>query len=115
MSDPVTGRGVDHVDLVVSVLDRSLVFYRGLLVPLGYEREKGIVGERGERVVYLIGAGMVAVSLRQAQSAGDYDRYRVGIHHIAFQAASRTAVDERLRWVRTQCVVVENDPREYDY
>jgi glyoxylase I family protein len=111
----VAGRGVDHLDLVVSDLDRSLAFYHGLLGPLGYEEEREIVGERGERVVYLTGSGMVAVSLREAQTEGRYDRYRIGVHHLAFQAPSREVVDERLRWVHEQGVEVENDPKEYDY
>jgi glyoxylase I family protein len=76
--------GLDHLDLVVSDLDRSLLFYRGLLGPLGYDREGDIVGERGERVVYLSGSGIASVSLRQAQESGEYDRYRVGLHHLAF-------------------------------
>lgn len=41
--------GVDHLDLVVSDLDRSLELYRGLLEPLGYLHASDIVGERGER------------------------------------------------------------------
>jgi catechol 2,3-dioxygenase-like lactoylglutathione lyase family enzyme len=108
-------RGVDHVDLVVSDLERSLAFYRGLLEPLGYDRTAEIVGEQGERVVYLIRTGGVAVSLREARSAGTYDRYRIGLHHLAFQALSRDVVDERLRWAREQGVEIENDPKEYDY
>jgi catechol 2,3-dioxygenase-like lactoylglutathione lyase family enzyme len=46
---------LDHIDLVVSDLDRSLDFYRGLLRPLGWTWEGEIVGEQGERVVYLGG------------------------------------------------------------
>jgi catechol 2,3-dioxygenase-like lactoylglutathione lyase family enzyme len=107
--------GVDHFDLVVSDLDRSLSFYRALLEPLGYVRASEIVGERGERVVYLGGPGVVSVSLRAAQTPGGYDRYRIGIHHVAFAAPSREVVDERLRWVREQRLEVENDPKEYDY
>ena len=107
--------GVDHLDLVVSDLDRSLELYRALLEPLGYTRAGEIVGERGERVVYLSGSGVVPVSLRQAQTAGRHDRYRVGIHHLAFQAPSREVVDERLRWVRAQGLQIENDPKEYAY
>lgn len=72
-------------------------------------------GERGERVVYLGGPEVVSVSLREAQSPGGHDRYRVGIHHVAFQAPSRETVDERLRWVRDQGLEVENNPKEYDY
>lgn len=112
---PVGGIGVDHFDLVVSSLDRSLPIYRELLGPLGYEDAFEIVGERGERVVYLGGKGVVEFSLREAQTPGAHDRYRVGIHHVAFAAPSRDMVDERLRWARAAGLEVENDPREYDY
>ena len=107
--------GVDHLDLVVSDLGRSLAFYRALLEPLGYAWASEIAGERGERVVYFGGSGIVPVSLRQAQTRGPYDRYRIGIHHVAFQAASREVVDERLRWARGQGAEIESDPKEYDY
>jgi glyoxylase I family protein len=57
---------IDHVDLVVSDLDRSLAFYRGLLGHLGYIGEGEIVGERGERVVYLHRhGGEGAIGLRE--------------------------------------------------
>jgi catechol 2,3-dioxygenase-like lactoylglutathione lyase family enzyme len=108
-------RGVDHFDLVVSDLERSLAFYRALLEPLGYVRTGEIVGERGERVVYLGGPDVVSFSLRAADTAGEHDRYRVGIHHVAFAALSREMVEDRLRWVREQGVEIENDPKEYDY
>jgi glyoxylase I family protein len=111
----VRGTGVDHFDLVVSSLDRSLPLYRELLGPLGYTRVSEIVGERGERVVYLGGTGIVSLSLREAQSRGAHDRYRVGIHHIAFEAPSRDVVDERLKWVSAHGLEVESEPREYDY
>ena len=44
---------IDHLDLVITSLERSLVFYRVLLAPLGYVHAGEIRGERGERVVYL--------------------------------------------------------------
>jgi catechol 2,3-dioxygenase-like lactoylglutathione lyase family enzyme len=111
----VRGTGVHHFDLVVSSLERSLPLYRELLEPLGYTRVGEIVGERGERVVYVAGQGVVAFSLREAQSDGTFDRYRIGIHHVAFEAASRDIVDERLAWARGRGLVIENDPKEYDY
>jgi len=107
--------GVDHFDLVVSSLERSLTIYHDLLGPLGYVNAGEIVGERGERVVYLSGSGVVPFSLREALTPGEHDRYRVGIHHVAFEASSREAVDERLRWARAAGLEIENDPREYDY
>lgn len=110
---------VDHLDLVVSSLERSLDFYRGLLGPLGWERENTIAGERGERVVYLSRSGRdVALSLRERQSdvhPVPYDRYAVGVHHVAFAADSRDQVDERTAWLRRQGAEIESYPREYDY
>src|SRR3954447_13060657 len=104
--------GIHHLDLVVFDLERSLAFYRGLLGPLGYVREGPIVGERGERVVYLGHIdGSSAVGLRAGQSDAHpvpYDRYAVGVHHIAFRATSRRTVDERAAWLRDQGAFVES-------
>ena len=109
------GSGVHHFDLVVSKLERSLGLYRDLLEPLGYTRVGEIVGERGERVVYVGGEGNVPFSLREAQSSGEHDRYRIGLHHVAFEASSREVVDERLRRARVLGLEIESDPREYEY
>jgi len=111
-------RGVDHLDLVVSDLEGSLEFYNELLRPLGFTRNSEIVGERGERVVYIGGTGGPSVSLRQSQADADpapYDRYAVGIHHLAFAAADREGVDERAAWLRERGAEIESDPAEYDY
>jgi glyoxylase I family protein len=111
-------RGVDHLDLVVTDLERSLAFYRELLEPLGFNRASEIEGERRERVVYLGGTGGASVSLREAQSgahATPYDRYAVGIHHLAFVADSREQIDERAAWLRERGAEIESEPAEYDY
>jgi glyoxylase I family protein len=110
---------IDHLDLVVSDLERSLPFYRGLLGPLGYERESTIEGERGERVIYLsCPRPGGSVGLRQRPPAthpAPHDRYAVGVHHIAFAAASRAVVDERVDWARAHGAEVESEPRDYAY
>src|SRR3982750_1633935 len=81
--------GIHHIDLVVSSLDRSLPFYRELLGPLGWHGISEVAGERGETIWYLLGP-VTAVGLREAQSADEsYDRYAVGLHHLAFEAHSR--------------------------
>jgi glyoxylase I family protein len=110
---------IDHLDLVVSDVEASLAFYRGLLRPLGYVREGVIAGERGERVTYLnrVARGG-SLSLRQCQSSAHavpYERYAIGVHHIAFSAASRAVVDERFQWLSAQGTKIESSPREYDY
>jgi glyoxylase I family protein len=114
----VARRGLHHLDLVVSSLERSLPLYQELLRPLGYVHSSEIEGERGERVVYLDGDGVGAsLSLREAQTpaAGPYDRYAVGLHHLAFEAESREVVDERLAWARAQGLEIENEPQEWPY
>ncbi len=110
--------GLDHLDLVVSSLDRSLAFYRELLRPLGYVNESRIEGERGERVVYLGTGALGSVGLRAARSRAHdvpYDRYGVGLHHVAFAASSRGTVDERAAWLRAQGADIESGPEEYGY
>jgi len=107
-----------HVDLVVTDLERSLAFYRELL---GWTESGEIVGERGERVVYVWPPGRESagsVGLRERQSDAHpvpYDRYAVGIHHLAFEAGSRDEVDERFAWLRERGAEIESEPREYDY
>ena len=106
--------GIHHLDLVVTSLERSVSFYRELLEPLGYFRVGGIVGERGEDVRYVAAKGP-AIGIRDAKVAGAYDRYRVGVHHVAFEAPSRNVVDERHRWAMERGVQIESPPKEYDY
>ena len=106
--------GIHHVDLVVSSIERSLPFYRDLLGPLGWYRVGEVEGERGETIWYLSGPA-TSVGLREAQTEGDYDRYRIGLHHVAFEASSRAVVDERADWVRAQGAQIESEPQEYAY
>jgi glyoxylase I family protein len=110
---------IDHLDLVVTDLERSLAFYRGLLKTVGYVHESEIQGERGERVVYLsrLGGGG-SLSLREAQSDAHgvpYDRYGIGLHHVCFAASRRAAVDEIAARARDAGAEIESEPREYDY
>jgi glyoxylase I family protein len=111
---------IDHVDLVVSSLERSLPFYRELLRPLGWIVKGTQRGERGETIHYLVGPNlMCSIGLREALSEGGeedvYDRYSVGMHHVAFRARSRRRVDERARWLRERGAEIESGPETYDY
>jgi glyoxylase I family protein len=110
----VRSTGLHHVDLVVSSILRSLPFYRELLEPLGWHRIGEVEGERGETIWYISGPGS-HLGLREAQVPGDYDRYRVGVHHVAFEAPSRAAVDGRAEWLRDRGAEIESGPEEYSY
>jgi glyoxylase I family protein len=109
---------IDHVDLVVTSLERSLPFYRGLLEPLGYTDVGDIEGERGERVVYLSRGGTLgAIGLRERQvrEGEEFDRYALGLHHLAIAAPDRDAVEGVGAWAEREDVEIESPPQEYEY
>jgi glyoxylase I family protein len=111
---------LSHIDLVVSSLERSLDFYRGLLEPLGWTGLSEVHGERGETVYYLSarGPGVAAIGLREKHSDAHplpYDRYAIGVHHVCIDVASREVVDERWRWLEAERATIESAPREYGY
>jgi catechol 2,3-dioxygenase-like lactoylglutathione lyase family enzyme len=116
----MTLEAIDHVDLVVSSLARSLPFYEAILRPLGYAGRGEIVGEQGERVVYIDRHDSDGgVGLRERRSTGGpdaADRYAIGLHHLAFSALSRGVVDEVAAAARAQAGgEIESGPQEYDY
>src|SRR6476661_3518820 len=89
-------RGIHHLDLVVSDLERSKRFYSELLRGLGWSGVLDVQGERGEAIWYLK-AQETWIGLREKQSDAHsvpYDRYAVGVHHVAFEAESRAVVDD---------------------
>src|SRR3982751_5132300 len=108
---PVRSTGGHHVDLVVSSIERSLPFYRDLLAPLGYHGISEVEGERGETIYYLWGPGS-SVGLREAQTVRSepFDRYEVGLHHLALEASSRSVVDERAEWLTNEGARIESGP-----
>jgi len=75
-----------------------------------------VQGEQGETIWYLFGPGS-SLGVREARSEREkpFDRYEVGLHHIAFEAASRAAVNERAEWLRSQGAEIESGPEEYWY
>jgi glyoxylase I family protein len=99
----VRSTGIHHVDLVVSSIERSLPFYRDLLGPLGWHGVTEVQGERNETIWYLWGPGS-SLGVREALSPREapFDRYEIGVHHVAFEAGSRAAVDERAAWLSMQ-------------
>jgi glyoxylase I family protein len=110
---------VDHVDLVVSSVERSLPFYRGVLAPLGWVATAKQEGERGEAIHYLGGPDWHgSIGIREAPPGSPeapVDRYARGMHHLALAAPSRQAVDETAAWLRAQGAEIEGGPGERHY
>ena len=95
-------RGVDHIDLAVSDVDRSLAFYLGMLGPMGDLRWRvgfGATAGAGDRLPRLRSrtcSGYSAethLGLRKADG-GEHRYYEVGIEHLAFTLDARSEVDD---------------------
>jgi catechol 2,3-dioxygenase-like lactoylglutathione lyase family enzyme len=76
-----------HIDLTVSDLPRSTVFYDRILPLMGFRR----IDDCAEGPLWA-GAGM-ELGLQPAQAAVRHDRYAPGLHHLAFGAPARADVD----------------------
>jgi glyoxylase I family protein len=116
----MTRSKISHVDLVVSSIEQSLPFRRGLLEPIGWSGLREVAGECGETIYHLTVArpGLAARGLREKRSEAHgvpYDRYAVGVHHVCFEVPSREVVDERAGWLRAPGARMESGPAEYDY
>jgi catechol 2,3-dioxygenase-like lactoylglutathione lyase family enzyme len=82
----VQSRGIHHLDLVVTDVERSKQFYSELLRGLGWAGVLELEGERGEPIWYLQ-AQDTWIGLREKQSDAHpvpYERYAIGVHHLAF-------------------------------
>src|SRR5439155_217050 len=76
---PMDVLGIDHVDLTVNDLARSIPFYEKVLGALGFRRVP--------HATYVAWANAhLAIVLRPAERNAVFDRYRVGLHHLALRA-----------------------------
>ena len=80
---------VHHIDITVSDLAVSTAFYDQVLKLMGFRR----IRDGGE--VPLWAGDRMEVGLRQARPDHNrtHDRYSPGLHHLAFGAPDRAAVD----------------------
>jgi catechol 2,3-dioxygenase-like lactoylglutathione lyase family enzyme len=85
-------RGIQHIDLCVSDVERSLAFYLGLLGPVGLEEDIRVRSYRGTEEVVYLRFGEQNIGLRPADG-GEHRYYDVGIEHIAFEVDTREEVD----------------------
>jgi catechol 2,3-dioxygenase-like lactoylglutathione lyase family enzyme len=88
----VPARGIQHVDLCVRDVDRSLAFYLDVLGPLGLEEDVRYRTYRGTEEVVYLRFGEQNLGLRSADG-GEHHYYGVGIEHLAFEVDAREEVD----------------------
>ena len=84
---------IQHVDLCVADVERSLSFYLGLLGPLGLEEDVRVPSYRATEEIVYLRFGEQNLGLRPADG-GRHEYYGVGIEHLAFEVERREQVDE---------------------
>jgi glyoxylase I family protein len=90
----VAAKGIHHVDLAVTEVERSLAFYMDLLGPLGWIEDVRYPTYRGtEEVVYLRDEHTGAMLGLRPADGGAHSYYGVGIEHLAFEVETRDDVD----------------------
>ncbi len=99
--------GIDHIDLTVNQLERSTAFYDKILTALGFRRLTEDAGQARWANAHL------SFAIRPARDHTPFDRYRPGLHHLAFKARSRTEVDEFHRFLVRERIEVLDPPAEY--
>ena len=106
------GRGIQHIDLAVSDVERSLAFYYALLGPLGLREYDRTPSYRGTEEIVYLQFGRSFLGLWPADG-GTYRHYDVGLEHVAFQVDTRLEVDE----ADGRCIAaggrIESPPQEH--
>ena len=103
--------GVEHIDLTVNDLARSSEFYDQVLGALGFSR---LADDAGSDVRWA--NAHLTIAIRPAardQQGAHFNRYRVGLHHLALKAGSRAAVDRFHSFLVDNRIEVLDPPAEY--
>ena len=107
---PPTG-ALHHVDLSVADFRRSKDFYAKVMPLMGFERlpkEFGAVAWRGDSIIAIQPA-------KPEERDRIHSRYAPGLHHLAFRAPSRAAVDGLHAELVTLGVAILDPPADYPY
>ena len=100
-----------HLDLTVSDLARSKLFYELVLGFLGYR----CVKDTARIVVWdlTLPDGVCGIAIRPAERRREHDRYTVGLHHFAWNADSRQDVDRLHERLVAAGVTILDTPAEF--
>ena len=104
-----------HLDLNVSDLQRSYTFYGQLLTQLGYRRVDYSSPAEPDGFDWLgpDNLGRFSLGLYLAEDPSSYNRRAPGVHHIAFAAPTRGAVDELYQALLAMQATLLDPPRAY--
>lgn len=104
-----------HIDLTVCDLEKSVEFYEAVLGELGFRRTDTYSGDAPCWMHGRLGDIVFSIALHGARDGARHNRYASGLHHLAFGADSRAAVDRFHRFLLDRGIEVLDAPAEYDY
>jgi len=117
----MAAQGIHHVSITVTDFDRSTAFYNKLFESLGAKPVMAVTGaphrDPEGRFTLYAGPGLM-FGLWEASKENrqnKFDRYNVGLNHLAFAAPSREAIDELHRQLVAQGATILDAPAEYPY
>jgi glyoxylase I family protein len=107
----VTAGALHHVDLTVADFRRSKAFYGEVMPLMGFERLPKEFG-----AVAWWGASILAIQpASPAERDRLHSRHTPGLHHLAFRAPSRDAVDRLYAALLELGVTILDPPADYPY
>jgi diadenosine tetraphosphate (Ap4A) HIT family hydrolase/catechol 2,3-dioxygenase-like lactoylglutathione lyase family enzyme len=98
---------IHHLDLTVREPGISTPFYDRWLPRMGFQR----IADCAEGPLWR--GNDLELGLQRARKSGEHDRYVPGLHHLAFAASSREAVNELYESLKAAGVTVLDAPAEY--
>ena len=107
--EPPEVLGVDHLDITVTDLSRSVPFYEKILGALGF-RKMIHPHYTGFHNAYLI------IGVKEAaaeEKAAGHNRFRAGLHHLALRVRHRHDVDRFHDFLTAEGVTVLDPPASY--
>lgn len=101
--------GLDHIYLAVSDFGRSELFYDTALGTLGFRKgDKAIAGERHAHYFNRV----FQLTIRPARSTTSHDPYAPGLHHLCFQLATPSDIDDAAATLRALGIEA-SEPKRY--
>ena len=92
-------KGISHVSLSVTDLERSLAFYRDVLNLDVFVEPFDATAFEGREVLLLAGRVVVNLQAHAASDGSRFDPTRTGLDHLAFHVSDREALEAWVAWL----------------
>jgi len=102
---------IHHIDITVRDPERSLVFYDFALPLMGFRR----IADADEGPLWAGAHVEVGLQTARTDARTAHDRRSPGLHHLAFTAPTREAVDRLYEELKAREVSIFDPPAEYPH